>query len=67
MKKTYIQPLMKACEMDPNGLICGSGGDTQTMSLGGNDDGESPQATTQGGFTGIFGEAKGQGAFGDAW
>lgn len=64
MKKTYIQPLMKACEMDPNGLICESD-DTAVISVGIGD--PETEETTSFGRTGIFGDVKNQGAFGDAW
>lgn len=66
MKKTYIQPLMKACEMDPNGLICGSDDQEPTaISLGEGD--PTTEKTTLFGRTGFFGDAKGQGVFDDVW
>lgn len=48
---------MKAIKLDSSEMICGSGGDTQNLRMGGNpSDNDAPESTSQGGYTGIFGE-----------
>lgn len=58
MKKQYTKPSMKAIPFSASEMLCGSGKDAQSLSLGDpKDDGqEKPAPTSLWGSDGIFGD-----------
>jgi len=52
MKKVYIEPSLEVVQIENFDIICGSGGENESLYNTGDD----PEPSQNGGYTGIWGE-----------